>query len=113
MRLRIRDFKSDIARAQRRSGLPACCWLEMLEGRPAVHGNILFPLDGPKAQRDRSEAGSRANPQPWQGIEYAGCTGLEVARPSGTAMLESTGTTRRTPSRCDGRSPTLLGPLGA
>ena len=48
---RIRDFKSDIARAQHRSGLPACCWLEILEGRPAVHSNILFPLGGPKAQR--------------------------------------------------------------
>jgi hypothetical protein len=51
IRSRIRDFKSDLARAQRRSGLPACCWLEILEGRPAVHSNILFPLDGPKAQR--------------------------------------------------------------
>src|SRR4029077_2762843 len=50
-RNRIRDFKSDIARAQQRSGLPACCWLEILEGRPAVHSNILFPLGGPKAQR--------------------------------------------------------------
>jgi hypothetical protein len=50
-RNRIRDFKSDIARAQHRSGLPACCWLEILEGRPAVHSNILFPLGGPKAQR--------------------------------------------------------------
>ena len=47
----IRDVKSDIARAQNRSGLPACCWLEILEGRPAVHSNILFPLGGPKAQR--------------------------------------------------------------
>ena len=51
IRNRIRDFKSDIARAQHRSGLPACCWLEILEGRPAVHSNILFPLGGPKAQR--------------------------------------------------------------
>ena len=51
IRDRIRDFKSDIARAQHRSGLPACCWLEILEGRPAVHSNILFPLGGPKAQR--------------------------------------------------------------
>jgi hypothetical protein len=51
IRDRIRDFKSDLARAQKRSGLSACCWLEMLEGEPAVHSNILFPLDGPKAQR--------------------------------------------------------------
>jgi hypothetical protein len=51
IRDRIRDFKSDLARAQHRSGLPACCWLEILEGRPAVHSNILFPLGGPKAQR--------------------------------------------------------------
>jgi hypothetical protein len=51
IRNRIRDFKSDLVRAQRRSGLPACCWLEILEGRPAVHSNILFPLGGPKAER--------------------------------------------------------------
>ena len=50
-RNRIRAFKSGIAQAQHRSGLPACCWLEILEGRPAVHSNILFPLGGPKAQR--------------------------------------------------------------
>ncbi|MBV9295585.1 MAG: hypothetical protein JO145_08430 [Acidobacteriaceae bacterium] len=47
----IRSFKSDLARAQQRSGLPACCYVEVLEGRPAVHSNILFPLGGPKAKR--------------------------------------------------------------
>jgi hypothetical protein len=50
-RTRIRNFKSDLARAQRRAGLPACCYVEVLEGHPAVHSNILFPLDGPKAER--------------------------------------------------------------
>jgi hypothetical protein len=47
----IRSFKSDLARAQQRSGLPACCYVEILEGHPAVHSNILFPLGGPKARR--------------------------------------------------------------
>jgi hypothetical protein len=50
-RSRFRRFKSDLARAQHRSGLPACCYLEILEAYPAVHSNILFPLGGPKAQR--------------------------------------------------------------
>jgi hypothetical protein len=35
---------------------------------------------------------------------------LEVARPSGTATLGSTGTTQPRPSRCGGRSLSLLGP---
>jgi hypothetical protein len=47
----IRQFKSDLARAQKRSGIPACCYIEILEGHPAVHSNILFPLDGPNAKR--------------------------------------------------------------
>jgi hypothetical protein len=52
IRSRVRGFKSDIARAQQRSGMSACCcWLEILEAHPAVHSNILFPLDGPKGQR--------------------------------------------------------------
>ena len=53
MRALIRDFKSDLARAQQRAGLPACYYVEILEGEPAVHSNILFPLDGPNAERDR------------------------------------------------------------
>jgi hypothetical protein len=53
MRALIRDFKSDLARAQQRADLPACYYIEILEGKPAVHSNILFPLDGPNAARDR------------------------------------------------------------
>jgi hypothetical protein len=51
IRALIRNFKSDLARAQKRSGLAAVCYLEILEGEPAVHSNILFPLGGPKATR--------------------------------------------------------------
>jgi hypothetical protein len=47
----IRRFKSDPARAQKRGCLPSCCYVEILEGHPAVHSNILFPLDGPNAER--------------------------------------------------------------
>jgi hypothetical protein len=51
IRQRIRQFKSDLARAQKRAGIPSCCYVEILECHPAVHSNILFPLGGPNAKR--------------------------------------------------------------
>lgn len=39
----VRELKSDIVQAQRESGVPPF-WLEMQEGRPAWHSNLLFPL---------------------------------------------------------------------
>ncbi len=50
-RERIRTFKSIVAKEQRRSGVARCLWLEMLEGEPGVHSNILFPLRGPGAKK--------------------------------------------------------------
>jgi hypothetical protein len=42
----FRLFKSIIAKEQDRTGLPRCLYLEILEGRPTVHSNLLFPLRG-------------------------------------------------------------------
>ena len=49
-----RKFKSDLVKEQRRTNTPPW-WLEMQEGSPAWHTNILFPLGGQKAQQ-RAEA---------------------------------------------------------
>jgi hypothetical protein len=46
MREQIRLFKQIVAKEQARAGLPGCFWVEMLEGKPAVHSNLLFPLKG-------------------------------------------------------------------
>lgn len=50
VRALVRELKSDILQAQREVGTPPF-WLEMCEGAPAFHSNILFPLGGSKAER--------------------------------------------------------------
>lgn len=41
----VRMFKNEIAKEQARQRLPLCpAYLEILEGKPSVHSNILFPL---------------------------------------------------------------------
>lgn len=51
LREKTRKLKSDIVRAQRLSGVTPGWWLQMDEGSPAWHANILFPLGGPKGPR--------------------------------------------------------------
>lgn len=46
----VRELKSDIVQAQRDAGT-APYWLQISEGSPAYHANIVFPLGGPKAKR--------------------------------------------------------------
>jgi hypothetical protein len=57
-----RTFKKEIVREQRKAGVPAL-WLEMQEGEPAWHTNILFPLNGAKAKQ-RVEALMRSSTFP-------------------------------------------------
>jgi hypothetical protein len=46
MRGMFRLFKSIVAKEQKRAGISCCLWLEVLEGTPAVHSHVLFPLNG-------------------------------------------------------------------
>lgn len=46
----VRRFKNKLVQAQREAGTEPY-WLDIGEGRPAYHANIIFPLHGPKGTR--------------------------------------------------------------
>jgi hypothetical protein len=46
----VRELKSDIVQAKRETHGPAY-WLEMAEGEPAYHANLIFPLGGRAPKR--------------------------------------------------------------
>lgn len=71
----VRELKSDIVQAQRETGTPPY-WLEMSEGEPAFHSNILFPLGGQQPQRIINRI-SRSKPYPGSTLLLQSAQGSE------------------------------------